>query len=142
MKTSLLLRTHFLLVVFLVLSSCTKGSLVNNHIGTQKPEWVLERLYFGREIPQGGQVSEQAWCQFVDEVVTPRFPEGFTMWWAEGQWRDALGAIMRESTYVLELAHSEGKDQQIKLKEIIEAYKYRFRQESVLRITESVQIEF
>src|SRR5262249_4797549 len=39
-------------------------------------ELVADRLYFGRAIPGGGSVSDAAWTKFLEEVVTPRFPEG------------------------------------------------------------------
>src|SRR5262245_20410541 len=36
-------------------------------------------LYFGRSIPGGGQVSDNEWEKFLADVVTPRFPDGFTI---------------------------------------------------------------
>jgi starvation-inducible outer membrane lipoprotein len=36
-------------------------------------------LYFGRNIPTGGEVSDAQWRQFLDEVVTPRFPDGLSV---------------------------------------------------------------
>ncbi len=104
--------------------------------------WVLDRLYFGRSMPEGKEVSEEAWDQFVDEIVTPRFPDGLTLWYAEGQWRDASGEIIEENTFILEVTHEDNEASDTKLDEIVEAYKKRFQQESVLRITEQVEVEF
>ncbi|CCH52674.1 putative lipoprotein [Fibrisoma limi BUZ 3] len=132
-----------LLVTLLFVSSCTKGSLLPaSRVRTEPPSWVLDRLYFGRSIPDGGQVSEQSWRLFLTDVVTPRFPDGLTVWRVEGQWRDTTGTIVREPSYLLELAHPDQADAQRKLKEIIAEYKQRFRQESVLRITDPVEVEF
>lgn len=40
----------------------------------------------GAEDPAGGtMVADRL---FLAEVVTPRFPEGLTVWRAEGQWLD------------------------------------------------------
>ncbi len=36
-------------------------------------------LYFGLDLAGGGAVDEEAWADFLGEVVTPRFPDGFTM---------------------------------------------------------------
>lgn len=130
------------LTVLLLLSSCTNRSLLHNKIRTEQPAWTLDRLYFGRSIPDGGQVSEQNWRLFLVDVVTPRFPDGLTVWRAEGQWQDSTGSIIRESTFLLELAHPNEKESGRKLKEVIGAYKQRFRQESVLRITDQVRVEF
>ncbi len=104
--------------------------------------WVLDRLYFGRAMPNGEEVSEQAWDQFVDEIITPRFPDGMTLWHAEGQWRDASGVIIEEATFVLEVAHEKSEADEQKLDEIIETYKEHFQQESVLRITEQIEVTF
>lgn len=49
---------------------------------------VADRLFLGRQIPGGGMVSDADWTAFLAEVVTPRFPEGLTVWRAEGQWLD------------------------------------------------------
>src|SRR5262249_11578696 len=52
---------------------------------------VTDRIFFGRAIPGGGSVSEEEWATFLAEVVTPRFPDGLTVWRAEGQWTDPRG---------------------------------------------------
>ncbi|MBV9833354.1 MAG: DUF3574 domain-containing protein, partial [Alphaproteobacteria bacterium] len=44
-------------------------------------------LYFGRNIPGGGEVSDAQWRQFLDEVVTPRFPDGLSVLDVYGQWK-------------------------------------------------------
>ena len=104
--------------------------------------WVLDRLYFGRSMPHGEEVSEAAWDQFVDEIVTPRFPDGLTLWHAEGQWQDASGVIIQEATFILEVAHEDNPASDTQLDEIIGEYKARFQQESVLRVTEQIEIAF
>jgi hypothetical protein len=104
--------------------------------------WVLDRLYFGRSMPNGEEVSEAAWDQFVDEVVTPRFPDGLTLWHAEGQWQDASGVIIQEATFILEVAHEDNPASDTQLDEIIGEYKARFQQESVLRVTEQIEVAF
>lgn len=45
-------------------------------------------LYFGRDIPGGGAVSEQQWKNFSDSVISNYFPEGYTEWDANGRWKD------------------------------------------------------
>ena len=55
--------------------------------------WIRTELYFGLAVPPGpdgqpaGQVSEEDWQWFLDEEITPRFPEGLTILEAGGQWR-------------------------------------------------------
>src|SRR3569833_711350 len=79
---------------------------------------VCDRLYCGRNIPKGGEVSEEAWVQFLAEIVTPRFSEGLTMLRGEGQWRDSSQAIVRERILVLELKHNNAPAAEHKVLEI------------------------
>jgi hypothetical protein len=102
----------------------------------------LDRLYFGRAIADTGMVSESAWALFVREVVTPRFPAGFTTWRSEGQWRSAAGAIVREPSVVLEIVHPPSAVDETAVEDIIGEYKRRFRQEAVLRLTSEVRARF
>src|SRR5205823_15076142 len=67
--------------------------------------FVADRLFFGRNIPAGGTVSEAQWEEFVRDVVTPRFPKGLTVWQGKGQWLDPRGSVVREDVYVVEILH-------------------------------------
>src|SRR3954453_24065 len=57
-------------------------------------------LYFGLARP-AGTISEREWKAFVRDEVMPRFPQGFTIWQADGQWRGADGRTNRERAKVL-----------------------------------------
>lgn len=92
---------------------------------------VLSRLYFGLGSPQG-PIAQPAFQAFVDEVVTPRFPEGLTLLAADGQWRGKEGKTEREGSRVLELVHEASAEVDQKLAQIVALYKQRFHQESVL----------
>jgi hypothetical protein len=107
-----------------------------------EPASVSDRLYFGRNIPGGGTVTERDWAQFLAEVVTPRFPAGLTVWRAEGQWREQSGAIVKEQSFVLELIHGPDPAAERAVQEIAAEYKRRFRQEAVLRVRDRVEIGF
>ena len=64
--------------------------------GGQKPSQVAE-LMFGRNIGARTAVSESQWVRFVDREITPRFPDGLTMYNAAGQWRDrASNKVLRK----------------------------------------------
>ncbi|WP_158267532.1 DUF3574 domain-containing protein [Adhaeribacter arboris] len=122
------------------LMSCEKEEVKPQPEKTE--QWVLDRLYFGRSMPNGKEVSEKDWSLFVDQVITPRFPDGLTLLDAEGQWQEEDGAIIRESTFILEIVHPESKADDEKLDTIIAEYKKRFQQESVLRVTHPAEVEF
>src|SRR5438309_1488379 len=88
-------------------------------------------LYFGLSKP-GGAVTESEWHSFLQHEVTPRFPEGLTVWQADGQWREANGKIGHERAKVLLLVHEQSPELRPAIAGIIAAYKRSFAQESVL----------
>jgi hypothetical protein len=94
---------------------------------------VTDTLYFGTETPSG-TVSAAEWQTFVDEVVTPRFPQGFTVTRGEGQWRGPDGRIVHESSYILQLVHADFRRDEGAIAEIAAEYKARFHQDAVLRV--------
>jgi len=109
-------------------------------------KFIRTELYFGRNIPTGGTVSESDWQKFVDEVITPRFPDGLTVLDADGQWRGKDGSIAREESKVIVLLYPrrQRKAMNTKIEEIRSEYKKRFAQEAVMRIdvTKSVEVTF
>ena len=92
------------------------------------------QLYFGRD-EAGAAVSEADWAAFMDAEVTPRFPEGLTVWDAHGQWRRGDGTMVREETKVMLIVLGGSAGERARLAGLIGAYKARFHQRSVL-ITE------
>ncbi|HET6638958.1 MAG TPA: DUF3574 domain-containing protein [Gemmatimonadota bacterium] len=96
---------------------------------------VSDRLFFGRDIPGGGMVSDEEWASFLQEIVTPRFPQGLTVWRADGQWLDEAGRTVGEPVLVVEVLHPPGAEHDRAMAEIADEYARRFRQEAVLRVT-------
>jgi len=101
---------------------------------------VADRLVFGRAIPDGGSVSEEDWRAFLEAVVTPRFPEGLTVWHAEGQWTDPRGVLVEEPVLVIEIVHSASARADSAIASIAEEYRRRFRQDAVLRVTTDARV--
>lgn len=60
--------------------------------------WVRSKIYFGQTKPSGAHITPTDWQTFLDEVVTPQFPAGLTVYDAAGQWRNATGQIDREAS--------------------------------------------
>jgi hypothetical protein len=100
-----------------------------------------ELLYFGAAMPQG-TVSAEDWRGFVDEVVTPRFPDGLTAWQASGQWKPSRGAPVREASWVVSVVHWPDAKSETAISAIVDAYKTRFHQESVLRVSSDACVTF
>ena len=88
-------------------------------------------LYFGLARPAGA-VSELEWQLFLRDQVTARFPQGLTVWEAEGQWRQPDGVVGHERSKVLLLVHADTSAARAAIQEIIARYRRAFDQQSVL----------
>jgi len=117
---------HIATAQAVVVQSC--GSAVPQHKTT---------LYFGSARPKGS-VSELEWQIFLRDEVTPRFPNGMTVWDAEGQWRGPRGEIGHERTKVLLLVHPDTEAARKAIRAVIDRYRKAFDQESVLWETSQV----
>ena len=91
------------------------------------------RLAFGLTRPDGSVIERQDWQQFVDSEITPRFPAGFTVIDAQGQWYDAAGhkVIQEGSRIVWIVAPSTNRSLQAHLRAIRQIYQKRFKQQAV-----------
>ena len=98
-------------------------------------------LYFGGARPKGS-VSELEWQLFVRDEITSRFPNGMTVWDAEGQWRGAGGELAHERTKVLQLVHPDTNAARQTIRAVIDKYRKAFDQESVLWETSQVCAAF
>jgi hypothetical protein len=99
--------------------------------GVQKPQQIAE-LMFGRNIGGRIGVNESKWRRFVEREITARFPEGFTVYNASGQWRDRTSKrIVREPSKIVMIVLPGRGDDLERLAGIAEAYTRQFRQQSV-----------
>ena len=97
---------------------------------------LVAELFFGRSIRGRAPLSEEEWRAFAAEIVTPNFPDGFTVFDGEGQWQNpATHQIARERTKILLVAAPRAPDLATRLAAVIDAYKARFHQQSVGIIT-------
>jgi Protein of unknown function (DUF3574) len=94
---------------------------------------VRDIVYFGRNRPGGGSVSDAEWQGFLNEVVTPRFPAGLTVVQATGQWRGQSGVVEQERSEIVTLLHAGDEAARRSVEAIAGEYKRRFQQEAVLR---------
>lgn len=121
----------------LLLSACAQPGALPVCTAPLKPALEVS-LYFGRDKPAGGQVSDAEWVSFVAESVTPRFPVGHSIVEAGGQYRDSSGRIVRESSKLVVIVVFDAPAHHAKVTSIIETYVKRFGQESVLRVEKPV----
>ena len=113
----------------------------------QSLNFARTELYCGTARAGGAiPVSEAQFLAFLDEQITPRFPDGLTLLKGDGQFKNSLGEIIKEDSFVLILFYSlDGfRDSSRRINEIRELYKEQFQQESVLRVDDpfAVRVSF
>src|SRR5687767_451055 len=131
LPSMLLFRAACATALALTLAGC--ASVHRHACATGEQRLVQESLYFGTAKP-AGSVTPEEWADFLRNVVTPRFPQGLTVWPASGQWRGADGQVVREASFVLNIIHAHETTSEQDIREIVAEYKARFQQEAVLRV--------
>ena len=108
----------------------------------QASSFIRTELYFGRNKPDGKEVSRKEFDGFLSGFVTERFPDGLTVLNGRGQFLNSEGEVERERSVVLILLYpvSARNEKSIKIEEIREEYKTRFRQQSVLRVDDPLPV--
>lgn len=113
--------------------------------GVGSEPWVRVELYFGTTMPDGSTITDEDWQAFLDEEITPRFPDGLTVLEGYGQFLNSSGVIAAEDSIVLIIFYPAefAAESSESIEEIREAYEVQFEQESVLRAdSEPVCISF
>ena len=121
-----------------VLVGCTSTHLSCSD-GEQR--MVNEYLYFGTARSDGSDVSVTDWEKFLDQTVTPRFPDGLSHWSISGQWR-GTGETIKEDSHILNILRPDSSDADSRIAEIVDLYKAEFGQESVLRVRSAACASF
>ena len=94
--------------------------------------YLTAQLFFGRSVAGRVPVSDAAWQAFVDGVMTPNFPDGFTVLDAQGQWRNPQTAeIAREPTKLVIIGVPRDAPLRARIDTVTSTYKQRFAQQSV-----------
>ncbi|CFR29441.1 DUF3574 domain-containing protein [Yersinia frederiksenii] len=101
---------------------------------------VQTTLYFGLNRPHGPVITSVEWQSFVDNDVTSRFKEGLTVIDAKGQWLGNDGRVAKENSKALVLIHKN--DRSADIDTVRSRYKQQFEQESVMRVDNSVCVDF
>ncbi len=130
------------ILVAFTIAGCHSADLRNARPAPPAQTLIADRLFFGRNIPAGGTVSDAQWSEFLRAVVTPRFPKGLTVWQGSGQWLDPRGDLVKESVFVVEVFHDAGDEAEASIAAIAAEYKKRFGQDAVLRVSSESLIRF
>ena len=104
--------------------------------------FIRTELFFGLGRANGPDVTEAEFRMFLEEEVTPRFPDGLTVLTGRGQFRSG-GVIEREpSKLVIILYPPDQENAHRRIERIREEYKMAFQQQSVLRADSTACVSF
>lgn len=124
------------------------------HGDAQRPAeaagWVRSELYFGVGEESGVSAREQTdaisdaqWKAFLDKEVTPRFPDGLTVFDAYGQWLfRGAPEPNRLRTKVLVVLHEDTPQRRNDIEAIRLAWKQATKHQSVLWAKQAVEVSF
>jgi hypothetical protein len=97
---------------------------------------LVAELFFSRGIKGRKPLTDAEWAEFAAQTITPNFPDGFTVFDGEGQWRNPqTGRIAGNRTKILLVAAPRTPDLAQRLSAVIDAYKVLFHHQSVGIIT-------
>lgn len=114
----------------------------------QAQGWVRSELYFGvgkdaGETSANPVVGETQWRTFLDKEVTPRFPDGLTVFDAYGQWLfRGNPEPNRLQSKVLVILHEDTPQRTADIEAIRLAWKQATGHQSVLWSRQPVEVSF
>jgi hypothetical protein len=111
--------------------------------------WVRTELYFGLgAISQQGEeanaaANEKRWRDFLDREVTPRFPDGLSVYDVYGQWRtQGQSKIERLHSKEIMVLYEDTPPHRADIEAIRAAWKKETGDLSVLRVTQPAEVSF
>jgi hypothetical protein len=129
-------------LVLLWLAGCASREDASCVLPSQQKMAVAE-LFFGRDVPNRGPVSDAEWSDFAARTIAASFPDGFTSFDGDGQWRNPrTNDIARERTKILLVAVAPSPDLGRRLEVVMAEYRRRFDQVSVGVITDEACAAF
>ena len=102
----------------------------------QKPQQLIRtELYFAA-------IPLPEWNTFLEKEVTPRFPDGLSWFDVQGQWLGKAGRVVKLPSRVLVIIHSPTLEKDRSVDEIRDAFKTKYHQQSVLRVSFAASTSF
>lgn len=148
------------LLLALILSACASTSHPSAGIGPSlegdalRPAaasgWIRSELYFGvgrddapSDRPNTDTIDEAAWRRFLDQEVTPRFPDGLTVLDGYGQWLfRGEPEPHRLRSKVLVVLHEDTPQRRADIEAIRLAWKQATGHQSVLWARQPAEVSF
>ncbi|MGU3468228.1 DUF3574 domain-containing protein [Methylobacterium sp. C33D] len=86
---------------------------------------------FGLSRPDGRRVPGAAFDRFLAERITPRFPDGLTVFSGRGQWRGPDGRRVHEAARIVLIVTEPTQEAVAALRAVQDEYRSRFAQRAV-----------
>jgi hypothetical protein len=131
-----------LLAAVLALSAAGCASLKHDTCPAGQERLRTAQLFFGRSVGDQPRVTEAQFRKYVEEELTPRFPDGLTILDGGGQWKGKDDKLIREAAKVVLIVLTKEADQQPRLDAARAAYKTRFNQDAVMLVTQPACVSF
>ena len=112
---------------------------------THREHWLRTELYFGIGPVDDAHaaMNEKRWRDFLDREVTPRFPDGLSVYDVYGQWRSqGHDDIERLHSKELLILHADTPRHGADIEAIRAAWKQETGDQSVLRVTQPADVSF
>lgn len=112
-------------------------------------EWLRAELYFGvgavsaNGAEADADAHEKRWREFLDREVTPRFPDGLSVYDIYGQWHSQRHTdIERLHSKELMMLYRDTPQHKADIEAIRSAWKKETGDESVLLVTQPAEVSF
>ena len=105
------------------------------------PKYVKTEMYFGRNMLDGTNVSNDEFHKFLNEIMTPLFPMGLTVYSTNGQMFDGK-QIVKELSFVVIVVHEPTVAYNNNVVKAIDSYKTRFKTTQVMQTQYSTDATF
>ncbi|MBN2168424.1 MAG: DUF3574 domain-containing protein [Actinobacteria bacterium] len=126
-------------VFITVLPGCGSGSGQGDN---SELEYLQTEIFCGRNIPGGGEVSEEQFAAFLNDVVTREFPMGMTVYDAYGQMENPDGEIVEQKTKVILLVFEKTSDGGKSVQKVVDAYRKLSNNAQMMITTTDIKPEF
>jgi Protein of unknown function (DUF3574) len=124
-----------LFLAALLATGCAHARREAGAVRPRRAEWVRTELYFGAP-------PQEDWERFLLESVTPKFPDGLSVFDVSGQWRAKDGVVHKVPTKVLMILHPPDEESGERIEGIRREFLRRWRHESVLRVDAPASVSF
>ena len=107
--------------------------------------WVRTELYFGIALADDPNPdrTETKWRAFLDTEVTPRFPDGLSVFDIYGQWRSkGHSEPVRQRSKVIVVLYPDTPAHRADIDAVRAAWKKETGDQSVLKVTQPAEVSF